>query len=140
MVPAKPATYGQSPYCPYYRKMDGIDTYLRHDPRQANRLLDQVGLSQRDADGLRVMRDGRTMSIIMETYGNRPSADAEIISAGWNAVGIKTSIQPRDRTNMDLRVDAGEPMAMGISAEAVFSVLREGTVVYKYGLGWRSTR
>ena len=55
----------QSPlYEPDYRA-----AWARFDLREANRLLDLVGLTKRGSDGMRLLPDGRPVEIIVENSG-----------------------------------------------------------------------
>ena len=47
--------------------------WIAHDPDQANALLDEVGLTERDDDGIRLLPDGRPAQIIVE-IGRRKHA------------------------------------------------------------------
>lgn len=131
------ATYNQLPYARDYTDIPGLGKYLRYDPNAANRMLDSLGLTQRDGDGFRVMKDGRTMSIIIEVSGTTVHPSIEIVAACWNAVGLKTTVKPQDRTLNDQRLRGGLFMATPDSHDGVFSVLAEDTrfAMSKWG-GW----
>jgi peptide/nickel transport system substrate-binding protein len=144
-----PATYNMATFSRYYAEIDEkeISKYLRYDLDEANRLLDKVGLNKRDEDGFRVMKNGETMSIIIEISGSRPSGTVEIICAGWNKVGIKTTVIPHDRTLQDMRIRAGLPMALSceihmawpISADCQrFGIGKGGGWCWAYGLWYRT--
>ena len=45
-----------------------------YDPEQANALLDEIGLTERSADGLRLLPDGRPMELVVETAGEETRA------------------------------------------------------------------
>lgn len=63
--------------------------YAEYDPERANQLLDELGLDQRDAAGYRLMRDGRTLRISLETgpWGMYPDV-GELVATYWEEVGV----------------------------------------------------
>ena len=75
------------------------DHYAAFDPDQANALLDEAGLEQRDGDGFRLRPDGETLFINMqvavpeEAWGQI----AELVVSYWNAVGVKTQLKLIER-------------------------------------------
>ena len=82
------------------------------DPKAANAMLDQIGLTQRGADGLRLMADKRPLELIVETAGeSKDESDVlQLIAQHYKALGIKLVIKPSDRTIMRSRAYAGEAM------------------------------
>ena len=50
--------------------------YRETDPAEADRLLDGLGLTKRDAQGLRLLPDGRPMQIVVETPGDEQQQTA----------------------------------------------------------------
>ncbi|GAH31514.1 unnamed protein product, partial [marine sediment metagenome] len=57
------------PTARYYKEEWGEKhPYARYDPDEANRLLDEMGLTERDKDGFRKRPDGKTALLIIE-YG-----------------------------------------------------------------------
>jgi peptide/nickel transport system substrate-binding protein len=65
------------------------------DPVKAGQLLDEVGLNKKDAEGWRLRPDGKRMEMNFEIM--QVSTDwvklADLASAHWNAVGIKSSFK-----------------------------------------------
>ncbi|WP_420348227.1 ABC transporter substrate-binding protein [Pelagibius sp.] len=85
------------------------------DPEKANALLDEIGLTERDSAGIRLMPDGRPIEIIVETAGeNTEEVDVlELIADSWKAIGIKLFTKPSQREVLRNRIFAGETiMAM----------------------------
>ena len=99
------------PGSPLYRA-DYRDSYAEHDPDEANRLLDQLGLSTRNDDGLRLLPDGRPMQIIVETAGeNSEEVDLlELIRDSWLKLGIKIYSKPSQRAVLRNRIFSGETL------------------------------
>lgn len=84
--------------------------WMRHDVDAANRLLDEIGLTERDALGFRKLPDGRTAEIIVEVDGE--SADIvdalQLVAELWTDIGIKLFVKPQDRTILRQRAYAGQ--------------------------------
>jgi len=97
------------PGSPYYVK-EAAKLYTEYDPRKANQLLDQVGLSKRDKDGFRLRPDGKRLEITIEfaeIFGPYRHV-AELVSNYWNKVGVKTEIKIQSRELCGQRWRAGE--------------------------------
>jgi peptide/nickel transport system substrate-binding protein len=91
-------------------KAENLTANAGHDPKTANALLDQIGLTQRGADGTRLMSDKRPMELIVETAGeSKDEGDVlQLIAQHYKALGIKLVIKPSDRTVMRNRAYSGE--------------------------------
>ncbi|MGO7888729.1 ABC transporter substrate-binding protein, partial [Rhizobium ruizarguesonis] len=50
-------------------KQEYADAFVKFDPDEANRLLDELGLTKLDDDGIRLLPDGRRAEITVETAG-----------------------------------------------------------------------
>lgn len=83
-----------------------------HDPKTANALLDQLGLSARNAEGVRLMADKRPLELVVETAGEaKEETDVlQLIAQHYRAIGIKLVVKPSDRTAMRTRAYSGEAM------------------------------
>jgi peptide/nickel transport system substrate-binding protein len=98
----------QSPlFEPHYRS-----AWARFDPQEANRLLDLIGLVERNGDGVRQLPDGRPMEIIVENSGEstEQSDVLELIRDSWRRVGIKLFAKPSQLTLFRRRVFSGETL------------------------------
>jgi peptide/nickel transport system substrate-binding protein len=96
----------QSPlYRPEYRA-----AWANYDLDQANALLDQAGLTRRDAEGIRVLPDGREAAIIVEDSGesSEKSDVLELVRDSWRLVGIKLYSKPSQLSLFRNRVFSGE--------------------------------
>ncbi len=84
--------------------------WARYDPKQANALLDELGLTERDARGIRLLPDGRAAEIIVETAGEdtEQSDVLELIESTWRDVGIKLYTKPLQREVFRNRIFAGK--------------------------------
>jgi peptide/nickel transport system substrate-binding protein len=86
--------------------------WAQFDVAAANRLLDGLGLDKRDARGIRLLPDGRTMEITVETAGeDTEQADVlELIRDSWRQVGIKLHTRLQQREVFRNRVFAGQTL------------------------------
>jgi peptide/nickel transport system substrate-binding protein len=83
------------------------ERYAEYDPAQANKLLDEAGLSKKDRDGFRIGPDGKTFSIIVEYANERGNTFLELIKEYWEDVGVQTIIKLEDVGLLDERLKAG---------------------------------
>jgi len=84
--------------------------YADFDLAQANKLLDEMGLTQRDADGFRQLPDGRSFTIVVDTAGQVPEESdvLELIRDSWEQLGIHLFTKPFVRDVFRNRVFAGD--------------------------------
>lgn len=99
------------PQSPLYKK-EYRDAWARFDLKQANELLDGLGLTERDSRGVRLLPDGRPMEIIVETAGeDTEQTDVlELIHDSWLTAGIKLFTRPSQREVFRNRIFAGETL------------------------------
>jgi peptide/nickel transport system substrate-binding protein len=74
--------------------------YAAQDIDKANKLLDDMGLTAKDADGFRKYADGTPMNILLENGQEAPDLApiADLVAANAKKVGIKITIKPIDST------------------------------------------
>ena len=94
---------------PFY-STDNARKWTQHDPAAANRLLDELGLRTRDAQGFRLLPDGRRLEVLVELNGgDGDMLDAlQLISETWSDVGIKLIAKPQDRAILRQRSYSGQ--------------------------------
>jgi peptide/nickel transport system substrate-binding protein len=94
-----------SMYKPEYQ-YDGIEFDLEH----ANQLLDELGLTQRDDRGVRLLPDGRPLEILIQTAGESTEQTdiLELIHDSWLAAGIKLYSIPSTREVFRNRIFSGD--------------------------------
>lgn len=85
---------------------------LGFDVNEANRLLDEIGLTKRDRDGVRLLPDGRRLELVVESAGeDSEQADVlELVRSQWSAVGFIINTRPSDREVLENRVFAGDAL------------------------------
>jgi peptide/nickel transport system substrate-binding protein len=86
--------------------------WANYDIVQANSLLDQVGLSNKDSEGMRLLPDGSPAAIIVEDSGEstEKSDVLELIRDSWRRVGIQLYTKPAQLTLFRRRVFSGETL------------------------------
>jgi len=86
--------------------------WSKYDIKAANALLDQLGLKNRDAQGLRLLPDGRPMEIIVDTAGESTEETdvLELIRDSWRKLGIALFSRPSVREVFRKRVYSGKSM------------------------------
>jgi peptide/nickel transport system substrate-binding protein len=90
-------------------KPDYQAAYAIHDVPEANRLLDEIGLTKRDDEGFRLLPDGRPLTVIIDT-SNQTSEESdvlELISDDWAKIGVRLFTKPSVRDVFRNRVFDG---------------------------------
>ena len=84
--------------------------WARFDLDAANALLDEIGLLERDDEGIRLMADGRPLEIIVETAGeDTEQTDVlELVGWTWREAGIKLFSKPLQREVFRSRIASGQ--------------------------------
>jgi peptide/nickel transport system substrate-binding protein len=85
-------------------------TWANYDPKLANKLLDEVGLTKRGPDGFRLLPSGKPATIVIE-HSSEETEDSDalqLITEMWKKVGIKLLSKPQSRENFRLRAFSGE--------------------------------
>ena len=62
-------------------------------------MLDDLGLTKRDAQGIRLLPNGKPATIeisVVPAFGSWPDV-AQLMAKDWEKVGIKTIVQIRER-------------------------------------------
>jgi peptide/nickel transport system substrate-binding protein len=88
----KPRAYSPLPMSPqYYEKAS--TAYINYDPAAANKLLDGLGYTKKNTEGIRLHKDGKTpISFIVEgtDAAGTPTEDAALLCTGYLAkIGIR---------------------------------------------------
>ena len=83
--------------------------WARFDLDAANALLDEIGLVERNDEGIRRMPDGRALEIIVETAGeDTEQTDVlELVGWTWREAGIKLFSKPLQREVFRNRIASG---------------------------------
>jgi peptide/nickel transport system substrate-binding protein len=107
----KPSADTVLPASPLYRD-EYANAYTNYDTTAANILLDEMGLTQRDSDGIRLLSDGRPAEIIVETAGeDLVETDVlELITDHWSKIGIKLLVRTSQTDVLRSRIIGGKVM------------------------------
>jgi peptide/nickel transport system substrate-binding protein len=91
---ATPRQASPTPIESYYSE-ELSNYYADFDVEEAGRLLDEMGLDKRDADGFRIGPDGETFIINMEQGAPEPAwvKTLELVTQHWNAIGVRTELK-----------------------------------------------
>jgi peptide/nickel transport system substrate-binding protein len=84
---------------PYYPGDEYAFKYTEYNPDLANKMLDSIGLSKKDAEGFRLFPSGKRVLVelsVVEVFG--PYRDiGTLITKDFEKVGIKVNMQIRER-------------------------------------------
>lgn len=98
------------PSSKYYKEKYGT-AYAQFDKDLANKLLDEMGLKNKNAQGIRLRKDGKPLTYMIEQAGLRvgpltPKV-CEMVAAYWREVGIGASSKEVDTSLLDTRLQNG---------------------------------
>jgi len=108
---AKPSADTVLPESPLY-KPEYAEAWSELNLDLANALLDEMGLTERDDDGLRILPDGRPAQMIIETAGESTlETDVlELIADHWSKLGLALFIRTSQRDIFRSRALGGQIM------------------------------
>jgi peptide/nickel transport system substrate-binding protein len=86
--------------------------WSKHDRAAANALLDEIGLARQGGDGVRRMKSGQELELIVEypSEGTEYSDSLRLIGENWAKIGIKLFSKATRRELLRRRVMAGSCM------------------------------
>ena len=88
-----------APWHPYYPGDEYAKKFTEYKPDEANKLLDGIGLTKKGPDGIRLLPNGKPATIeisVVPAFGAWPDV-AQLVAKDWQAVGIRTVVQIRER-------------------------------------------
>ncbi|QRM46329.1 ABC transporter substrate-binding protein [Rhizobium sp. BG4] len=93
-------------------KQEYADAYIQHDVDQANKLLDDLGLANRDDEDIRLLPDGRRAEITVETPGESTlDTDVlELVRDHFRTIGIALYTRTSQRDIFRNRAMSGSIM------------------------------
>ena len=108
---ATPANNTILPDSPLYRPEIG-EACLGYDIAKANALLDEIGLTERRADGTRLLPDGRPLELVVETAGESTEQTdiLELLRDDWAKIGFRIHTKPSEREVLRNRIFSGEAL------------------------------
>ncbi len=71
-----------------------VRQFTEYNPKRANALLDEMGLTKRDKDGFRLRFDGKSLLVLLQ-YAPQggPTQIHELMKKYWEDVGVRTDIK-----------------------------------------------
>ncbi|MDJ0894949.1 MAG: ABC transporter substrate-binding protein [Alphaproteobacteria bacterium] len=100
------------PQSPLFRE-EYRDAWAEFDLDKANALLDDMGLTERDAEGYRILPEtGQRLQIIVDTAGERSEEIdvLQLIKDSWARIGVAMFIKATQRDFMRNRVYSGDAL------------------------------
>ena len=90
-------------------KAEYQNAWSKFDPKKANALLDEIGLSGRDDGGTRLLPDGEPVQIIVDSAGEstEESDVLELIKTDWKKIGVELFTKVSSREVFRNRIYAG---------------------------------
>ena len=88
-----------APWHPYYPGDEWAKKYTEFRRDETNRILDAIGLDKKDGNGIRLLPNGKPVTIeisVVPAFGAWPDV-ALLVSKDWEAAGVKTIVQIRER-------------------------------------------
>jgi peptide/nickel transport system substrate-binding protein len=88
-----------APWHPYFPGDEWAKKYTQYKPDDANKMLDAMGLAKRDAQGIRLMPNGKPLIMelsVVPAFAAWPDT-SQLIAKDWEKVGVKTIVQVRER-------------------------------------------
>ncbi len=97
------------PESPLFRE-EYANAWIAHDPEQANKLLDEIGLDKRNGEGTRLLPNGNPADLIIETAGESTEETdvLELIADHLSKIGIKVFVRASQREVLRRRVFSGQ--------------------------------
>ena len=131
-------------------KQEWADAFAQYDPDLANSMLDEIGLSQRNGDGIRLRSDGQPLSFQLEYLPQEgPKQETcELVVRQWSEIGIQVQSSARERNYLLQRLDNAEQDATGWQVDrqlerSAYAYLTSskltpgGDSIIRYAKGWR---
>ncbi len=108
---ARMGQLGPLPSSKYYKEKYGT-AWAQYDVDLANKLLDEMGLDKKNAQGIRLKKSGQPLTYIIEQAGLRvgpltPKV-CELVAAFWRTVGIDASTKEVTENLLNERLGAGK--------------------------------
>lgn len=77
------------------------NAYVTYDPDRANRILDGIGLENRDVEGMRLFPDGQRMTWQIWTTDYSGTGPVELVIRDWARVGVRAIYSFKSRVLFD---------------------------------------
>ncbi len=84
------------------------DAYIAYDPGRANLLLDELGLTGRDSDGMRTFADGSAMAFELAFSAFTGLGPGEFVVEDLRSVGLRVTLRELSRNLFVLKRDSAD--------------------------------
>ena len=111
------------------------ETYAQYDPALSAKLLDEMGMDEKDRQGFRLRPDGEPFTLIIEYWHDRLTPALELIMEYFGDVGIKTVMKQEDSGFWSERLESGE-MMISMHAQDWYPRSTERALLMNFGV-WR---
>lgn len=138
--PSQSSTY---PGSPYYDE-DWVKEFTDFDAETANKMLDELGMTNYDADGYRLAPDGNPFALVISVpnYADEWIDIGEMLAKQWREnVKVNITANSIDPSLWNERCDANDfdmSIHTGGSAWATYSLTELNNWAYYRGFGWSS--
>ena len=120
----EPAQLDPGPDSPFHNPRL-FKSFTQYDPAEANRLLDELGLTNRDREGYRTFADGARMVFYLNVTDHTGSGPAPFLIEDWADVGIRVVLRERARSLFFVEKNAYEHELSVWTGESEFYPLLE---------------
>ncbi len=103
----QPAQVEPGPESPFHSEVLR-NAFVEHDPARANELLDQLGLTKRSLDGMRLFPDGTLMVFYLDYTQMTGMGPAPFVVDDWAEVGVRVIAREQQRELFYARKDGGD--------------------------------
>ena len=96
---------------PYHGESELFQSWAQYDPELSNKMLDELGLTERDAEGFRMAPNGEKLLLIISATTSWPPETPvlmELVRGYWGSVGINATVAPEDGALWGTRHNNGE--------------------------------
>jgi peptide/nickel transport system substrate-binding protein len=96
---------------PYHGESELFQSWAQYDPDLANQMLDDIGLTERDADGFRLGPNSEELLLIISATTAWPAETPELmelVKGYWAEIGINATVTPEAGSLWGTRHNAGE--------------------------------
>lgn len=99
---------------PYYKE-EYARAYTEYDPDQANELLDEMGLDERDSEDFRLKPDGNRLAPVIEVPNERLGMidNLTMIKEDYREIGVDLNVRPIDQSLWGTRMRSGQMQFVG---------------------------
>jgi len=103
----KPGQVEPGPQSPFHSP-ELAQAFAQHDPARANQLLDELGLTKRDVDGMRTFPDGSTMTLYLNFSAFTGLGPAPFVTDDWAHVGVRAVARELQRAFFYIKRDGAD--------------------------------